>query len=628
MIVLGAVSMSGLSRLQSGAKDLENRALVASSLAGEIDDVVMKTRIRAAEYLTTSDERGRARIEAEIKELGPQADEAITKIEGLTADPGLKKAAAASRSAWKTFDGDVTTALQLERTDAAKAVAFAASTLTPHFLACDAAADGVRDATDAYGAKLGKAQTATTSQLQSGTVGLIVAAVLLGAGTAFSLIRSLVPPIAALENRLRLLSENCVPGLAKGLNGFANADLTLGATASTAPLAIRSKDEIGRMSETFNGMLEEIQGSIASYEQARRSLSDAIGTVASRAELVAETSQGLAVSSKESGDAAGEIAQGSEKLARGASDTSTTMQSLSTLIGNMAEGSERQRGELTRASVGLDDAATGVAAVAEAAREMARIAEVGNASVGRTVVSMERVTAQVADSATRVQALDAKGQQIGAIVKTIETIAEQTNLLALNAAIEAARAGDHGRGFAVVADEVRKLAEGAGGATREISTLIAEVRQTVEEAVAAINRTDLETKDASAQTQEAGRALGQIVAAAGDVARQTHAVAALAADVSLTMRSVRSIADEASLSAREMSEGAESVARSIDDVAAVSEEAAAGAEQLTASVEEVGSSAQSLRDVSEELRHLVGGFQIARTDKASPRERNPLRLAA
>ena len=109
------------------------------------------------------------------------------------------------------------------------------------------------------------------------------------------------------------------------------------------------------------------------------------------------------------------------------------------------------------------------------------------AAIAENAAGMARIKTAVDESAVKVAELGAKGEQIGAIVETIDDIAEQTNLLALNAAIEAARAGEMGKGFAVVADEVRKLAERSGRATKEIAQLIAEVQKGTSDAVAAMS---------------------------------------------------------------------------------------------------------------------------------------------
>ena len=117
------------------------------------------------------------------------------------------------------------------------------------------------------------------------------------------------------------------------------------------------------------------------------------------------------------------------------------------------------------------------------AQDISRRSADGQATVGQSAQGMHALAQRIRNSSEKVQQLVARAEEIGAIVVIIKGIADQTNLLALNAAIEAARAGEQGRGFAVVADEVRKLAERTSLSTGDISRMIGQIRDQIDETV-------------------------------------------------------------------------------------------------------------------------------------------------
>lgn len=86
--------------------------------------------------------------------------------------------------------------------------------------------------------------------------------------------------------------------------------------------------------------------------------------------------------------------------------------------------------------------------------------------------SAERGETEIRQLIEAMAAISSSSKKIEEIINVIDDIAFQTNILALNAAVEAARAGEQGKGFAVVAEAVRTLAQRSGGAAKEITTLI------------------------------------------------------------------------------------------------------------------------------------------------------------
>ncbi|MNR18063.1 Methyl-accepting chemotaxis protein I [compost metagenome] len=133
------------------------------------------------------------------------------------------------------------------------------------------------------------------------------------------------------------------------------------------------------------------------------------------------------------------------------------------------------------------------------ARDVARIAEQGDAALDNAVEAMSRI---MADS-----------KRIGEMVGLIDGIAFQTNLLALNAAVEAARAGEHGRGFAVVASEVRSLAQRSAEAAKEVKAVIAHSTQSVQQGVTRVNESGEMMREMLASAARASDIMDHIIQA-------------------------------------------------------------------------------------------------------------------
>ncbi|WP_321362492.1 methyl-accepting chemotaxis protein [Pseudomonas extremaustralis] len=242
----------------------------------------------------------------------------------------------------------------------------------------------------------------------------------------------------------------------------------LGAGDLSARLNVSSHDEIGQLARSFNQMGE------------------ALSTMVSHIRKAAEEVNGRA-------------------------------QALSGLSGGAYEGMEQQSGEITSMAGAVEEFSATSLNIADnmgnterLAHENAQQTRIGRTSMQEASSSLEHIATALNSTATVINTLGQRSQEIGGIVGVITSIAEQTNLLALNAAIEAARAGEQGRGFAVVADEVRNLASRTRQATDEISGMIQSIQQETGNAISTMEQGNALMQEGLSRNADVASALARI----------------------------------------------------------------------------------------------------------------------
>ncbi|MDA8234527.1 MAG: methyl-accepting chemotaxis protein [Clostridia bacterium] len=430
-----------------------------------------------------------------------------------------------------------------------------------------------------------------------------VLSILVGAGLGVIFARKISRPVIELTN----LSELMAAG-----------DLTVN------KVNVESKDEIGRLSNSFNKMLDNMRQLI---QQALTS-----------ARQVAETSQQLSASVEEAAASNQQVARAVDELAKGnvkqnesVNESVNIVTQLSNSIDQIAKGAQEQAANVAQTTEmvsqmvkGIDEVTQNAQKVAEAAQQTSDVANKGGEAVDKTITGMQKIKQTVFESAGKIKELGEHSKQIGEIIEVIDDIAEQTNLLALNAAIEAARAGEHGKGFAVVADEVRKLAERSGKATKEIANLIGSIQKGTTNAVEAMEAGTREVEQGAALADDAGVALKEIVKTIQVANEQMESISAAveqisasSAEVAQAIDNVAAITEENTAATEEMAAGSSQVNTSIKSIASVARESAqaakevsAATENMNASTEEIAASAQALAKMAQELQGVINKFKI------------------
>ena len=356
--------------------------------------------------------------------------------------------------------------------------------------------------------------------------------------------------------------------LRKHINHITNSMNELAAkNLAQEPLPLDSRDELGKLSVSFNTVLASLQ--------------EIVGRIVDTSEEISNSAQTMVRSTDEVSVATSEIAKAIEEIADSATSQATDTERSAQEISNLEQAIEKnaEGGELLlKVSKQISNASVEGLEVVNALSEV-------NENSRNTFFGILDV----------IDKINASADRIGEASTLISEIAEQTNLLSLNASIEAARAGEAGKGFAVVADEIRKLAEQSSHSVGTINEMLKELQ---DNASLAKEQSNVVRDTVQEQTRSVDDTRSKYIAIADSIKV-----------IDAQFDSLNQINEQMNTSCNNVVSHISNLSASAQENAATTEETSAGSEEILASMVSVAEVSNNVNSRIKELQELVAGFK-------------------
>jgi methyl-accepting chemotaxis protein len=215
--------------------------------------------------------------------------------------------------------------------------------------------------------------------------------------------------------------------------------------------------------------------------------------------------------------------------------------------------------------------------------------------LANSVNQINLVNDTVETTASMMQKLQEKFNEVLSFSTSVNAIASKTNLLALNASIEAASAGEHGKGFAVVAGEIKNLAKQSSEASRSINNLITAVQEEISHSSTAIENGAIQAKNSVKDISAVEENIDKVSQSNAKINRRIKEVEEAILHIEEDSRNVLEKTTALAEISKELSSG--------------TQQAAAETEEQYAIMESIRSSLYSVKDRMEELGSTVNLFR-------------------
>ena len=356
----------------------------------------------------------------------------------------------------------------------------------------------------------------------------------------------------------RIISKNISAPLESMIDDFncaSQGDLTVEGKFLT-------KDEIAKVTKSFNQMISNTRGLIYKVVKAVNTVSKSAATLS----FATETSK---TNSKEILDAVQQISRASEE-----------------------NSSEVENGVVQMQILGqkIHEVTSDIAAMNEIAHETEALSEKGKLIVGELIRKSRERAEKDSNVSLSMDEVGKTSKAITNITQSIMDITQKTNLLSLNAMIESARAGESGRGFAVVAEEISKLANMTKDLSNTINELIKEIQDNSD-------RTSILMQEAEKISIEQEQAVDD--------------TNSLFTNISELIKKLYDRISNTTSSSMEMDLKKNEIVAMTENLSAISEQTAASIQNTIVNIEEQTMAAEKIAVQASILKKIIASLQVS-----------------
>lgn len=433
--------------------------------------------------------------------------------------------------------------------------------------------------------------------------------------------------------------------LAKRIKSFSRTLDQVTAGDLTARVTSRSVDELDKLGDNLNTMLDKFEALIISINFITTELtsisqqnSEAAGRVLSAAQVQSDGVEKTSLAVNGIIGSVDRVSKGVINLTGSAEINSASITEISGSIANVQRNVMVQSESIDEVSSSIvemaavmeqiganvrslmESSASTTSSIAEMdasnkqveanARETAAIsgevlkdAEQGKSAVEATIAGIDEIRNSSGRTFSSINLLSEKVSAIGSILSVIDDIAEQTNLLALNSAIIAAQAGEHGKGFAIVAGEIKGLATRTRKSTMEIAALIEAVQEETAKAATAIRQTEVRVQEGEQLSRRSGDALGKILSGVHMASTRVNEIARATVEQAQGGQFIHG-------AMRHVAEMVAQIARSCQESVRTNSSIMTAVERMKGFTAQVNSSAASQQQIGDEIARFTEQMAI------------------